>query len=141
MARVRQLLSERKASQQEDVALAEKTFKMNEALKNDKVISELEYRNEKSKLLMKQLTIPQINEAIISNETERNNLEKEIKELNSAIRQQAQIFKQALNTLKSAIDEWKDRNLLVAPVSGKTGFAGFIQKDQQLKSWRRSFAL
>ena len=62
-------LAERKVSQQQDVALAQKTFEMNEILKKEKVISELEYRNEKSKLLMKQMSIPQINEAIIANET------------------------------------------------------------------------
>ncbi|MEJ7678496.1 MAG: HlyD family efflux transporter periplasmic adaptor subunit [Segetibacter sp.] len=106
---------------------------MNEILKKEKVISELEYRNEKSKLLMKQLSIPQINEAIIANETQQNEKRKEIMELENTIAQQASVFQQALNTFKSAIDEWKKKYLLIAPVSGKISFAGFLQENQQLK--------
>lgn len=127
-------LAERKVSQQQDVALAQKTFEMNEILKKEKVISELEYRNEKSKLLMKQMSIPQINEAIIANETQQNEKRKEIMELENTIAQQATVFQQALNTFKSAIDEWKKKYLLTAPVSGKISFVGFLQENQQLKA-------
>ncbi len=127
-------LSEQKVSQQQDVALAQKTFEMNEILKKEKVISELEYRNEKSKLLMKQLSIPQVNEAIIANETQQNEKRKEIMELENTIAQQASVFQQALNTFKSAIDEWKKKYLLAAPVSGKISFVGFLQESQQLKA-------
>ncbi len=127
-------LAERKVSQQQDVALAQKTFEMNEILKKEKVISELEYRNEKSKLLMKQMSIPQINEAIIANETQQNEKRKEIMELDNTIAQQASVFQQALNTFKSEIDDWKKKYLLVAPVSGKISFAGFLQENQQLKA-------
>lgn len=127
-------LAEQKASQQQDVALAEKTFEMNEILKKEKVISELEYRNEKSKLLMKQLAIPQINEAIVANETQQNEKRKEIMELENTIAKQAFVFQQALHTFKSAIDEWKKKYLLIAPVSGKISFVGFLQENQQLKA-------
>ncbi len=127
-------LAEQKVSQQQDVALAEKTFEMNEILKKEKVISELEYRNEKSKLLMKQLAIPQINEAIVGNETQQNEKRKEIMELENTIAQQASVFQQALNTFKSEIDEWKKKYLLVAPVNGKISFVGFLQENQQLKA-------
>lgn len=127
-------LSEQKVSQQQDVALAQKTFEMNEILKKEKVISDLEYRNEKSKLLMKQMSIPQINEAIIANETQQNEKQKEIMELENTIAQQASVFQQALNTFKSEIDEWKKKYLLTAPVSGKISFAGFLQENQQLKA-------
>lgn len=126
-------LAEQKVSQQQDVALAEKTFEMNEILKKEKIISELEYRNEKSKLLMKQLAIPQINEALIANETQQNEKRKEIMELENTVAQQAAVFQQALHTCKSAIDEWKKKYLLVAPVSGKISFIGFLQENQQLQ--------
>jgi biotin carboxyl carrier protein len=127
-------LAERKVSQQQDVALAQKTFEMNEILKKEKVISDLEYRNEKSKLLMKQMSIPQINEAIIANETQQNEKRKEIMELDNTIAQQASVFQQAINTFKSEIDEWKKKYLLVSPVSGKISFVGFLQENQQLKA-------
>ena len=128
------LLDEQKIAHQQDVTLSEKTFEMNEVLKKEKIISELEYRNEKSKLIAKQLSIPQINQAIIANETEQMEKEKEIIEFNNTIAQQISIFRQSHNTLKSAIDEWKNKYLLIAPVSGKINFAGFIQKNQQLSA-------
>ncbi len=127
-------LSKQKVSQQQDVALAEKTFEMNEILRKEKVISELEYRNEKSKLLMKQLAIPQINEAMVANETQQNEKLKEIMDLQNTVAQQASIFQQALQTFKSDIDAWKKKFLLVAPVSGKVSFMGFLQENQQLQN-------
>ncbi len=126
-------LIQQKTAQEQDVALAQKTFDMNEILKKEKVISDLEYRNEKSKLLMKQLAIPQMNEAIITNETRQNEKRKEIMELENTIAQQASVFEQALHTFKSAIDEWKKQYLLIAPVTGKISFVGFLQENQQLQ--------
>lgn len=83
---------------------------------------------------MKQLAIPQINEAIVGNETQQNEKRKEIMELENTIAQQASVFQQALNTFKSEIDEWKKKYLLVAPVNGKISFVGFLQENQQLKA-------
>lgn len=118
----------------EDLALQQKTFDANESLKNDKVISALDYRNETSKLINKKLTLPQISSAIISNEAQQNEKLKEIAELENVIVQQKSIFNQSLNTFKSQVDEWKQKYLLVAPVSGKIAFATFLQENQQLQA-------
>ena len=117
-----------------DLALQQKTFDANESLKNDKVISALDYRNETSKLISKKLTLPQISSAIISNEAQQNEKLKEIAELENTIAQQTSIFNQALNTFKSQINEWKQKYLLIAPISGKIAFATFLQENQQLKA-------
>ncbi len=123
-----------KQLQLQDLALAQKTFDVNDTLKKEKVISELEYRNEKSKLINKQLSIPQINAAIISNENEQTNKQKEILELGNTIAQQGFIFREALHTFKSQLDEWKKKYLLIAPVAGNISFAGFLQENQELKT-------
>ncbi|NOU38990.1 MAG: secretion protein HlyD [Ferruginibacter sp.] len=118
----------------QDLALQQKTFDANQSLKEDKVISELDYRNESSKLINKKLTLPQISSSIISNEAQQNEKLKEIDELENAILQQKNIFVQASNTFKSQIDEWKKNYLLSAPIDGKIAFATFLQENQQLQA-------
>lgn len=127
-------LLQQKGLNTQDLALQQKTFDANQSLKEDKVISELDYRNETSKLINKKLTLPQINTAIISNEAQQNEKLKEIAELENTTAQQKSIFEQTLNTLKSQIDEWKKKYLLTAPIDGKIAFATFLQENQQLQN-------
>jgi HlyD family secretion protein len=127
-------LLQQKEMEVEDLGLAKETFDANQSLKEDKVISPLDYRNEKSKYIGKALTIPQISSAIISNESSQHEKEKEILQLENDIAQQKGIFSQSLNTLKAQLDEWKTKYLLVAPIEGKIAFAGFVQENQQLKN-------
>lgn len=126
-------LEQQKKLQTEDLQLTEKTFAANESLKADKVISEFDYRNEKSKLIGKQMTVPQINASIISNQSQQNDKQKEILALENQIAQQKSIFIQALNTLESQVDEWCRKNILKAPVDGKVSFVIFLQENQQLQ--------
>ena len=127
-------LLEQRTKQQEDLALQQENFKANEYLKNEKVISALEYRAERSKLIGKELSIPQISSNILSNENIRNEKLKEIMELENQIAQQKSIFLQALNTFKVQLDDWKATYLLVAPVQGKVAFATLLQENQQLQN-------
>lgn len=69
-------MCDQKYIQQQDETLAVKTYEMNEKLLNEKVISLKEFRDEKSKLLNKSLSVPQVNAAIISNETQQNEKKK-----------------------------------------------------------------
>jgi len=129
-----QNLLDQKQLQENDLALAQKTFDMNDTLKKQKVISDLEYRNEKSKLINKQLSIPQINTSVISNENEQTAKQKEILELENTIMQQRLIFQEALNTFKSAVDDWKKKYLLTASESGTISFTNFLQENEELKA-------
>lgn len=127
-------LTEQKEMQQQDLGLARETFNANTTLKEQKVISPLDYRNEKSKYIGKAMTIPQVNSAIISNENSQHEKRKEILQLENEIAQQKGIFSQALNTIKAQLDDWKSKYLLIAPVDGKVAYAGFIQENQQLQN-------
>lgn len=118
----------------QDLLLADSTFKANETLKDQNVISSFDYRIEKSKLLAKEMTLPQVTSSIISNENQQHEKQKEIAELENRIQQQKGIFIQALNTFKSQVEDWKKKYLLIAPVDGKVSFATFLQENQQLKS-------
>lgn len=127
-------LLDQKYLQEQDLALTQKTMEANESLKKDEVISDLDYRTEQSKLISKKMTLPQINATIINNETQQNDKQKEIAELENNINQQKVIFEQALSTFKSQLEDWKKKYLLVAPMSGKVAFASFIQENQQLQA-------
>jgi multidrug efflux pump subunit AcrA (membrane-fusion protein) len=126
-------LEEQKRMQQEDLSLSQKTFDANKMLSEEKVIADIEYRNEKSKYISKAMAIPQINSSLITNESAKHEKEKEMAQLENDIAQQKEIFVQALNTLKSQLDDWKNKFLLIAPVAGKISFAEFLQENSQVK--------
>lgn len=115
-----------------DALLAEHTFDANSALRNEKVISAVDYRNEESKLLGKQLALSQARRSKLQNESQSNEKKKEIFELTNLIGQQKNIFLQAVQTFKSQLYEWKQKYVLEAPISGKVVFAISLQANQQV---------
>ncbi|MFT4155143.1 HlyD family secretion protein [Parafilimonas sp.] len=127
-------LDTQKAIQHEDQTLAQKTFEMNETLLKEKVISLKEYRDERSKLLNKSLAVPEANSSIISNENAQNDKNKEMLELENTALQQQIVFIQALNTLKSQTEDWKQKYLLLSPADGVVSFPDFLQEKQELKA-------
>jgi HlyD family secretion protein len=127
-------LLQQKQMQEEDLSLQQETFDANEKLKNEKVISALDYRNEKSKLIGKKMSLPQITSSLINIESSRHEKQKEIAELDNQIAQQKNIFTEALNSFKAQVNDWKAKYLLIAPVAGKVAFASFIQENQQLNT-------
>lgn len=133
LVRLHKNLSEQKKLHNQDYVITKQTFDANQSLKDDNVISDFDYRNEKSKLINKQLTIPQINNSIINNELQQNEIRKQVAELDNAISQQKVVFNQALNTFKSQIDDWIKKYLLIASSEGKIAFSSFIQENQQLR--------
>ncbi len=117
----------------QDLSLSNESFDANKSLAEDKVISSLDYRNEKSKLIAKQLSLPQINASIISNEGQQNEKRKEIAELENQVIVQKNTFIQALQTMKSQVQAWEFKYLLKAPVAGTVSFSGFFQENQEMK--------
>jgi len=132
-AQLHATLLNQKSLLQQDLSLTDTTFRANEILKEEKVISAMEYRNEKSKRIAKEMSLPQINASIINNESQQNEKRKEIAELDNQIQQQKNIFIQTLNTFKSQADDWKRKYLFIAPIDGTVSFSSFLQETQQLK--------
>lgn len=118
---------------EQNIKLAEESFKMNDVLLNEKVISREEYRNEKSKFLNKQSELPQLNASAISNENQKRDKQKEIYQLDHDVDQQKIIFEQALETLKNAADDWKRRYILSSPINGKIVFTVPLQENRFLQ--------
>ena len=133
------ILTDQKKLIEEDISLSEETFDVNKSLSDQKVISAVDYRNEKSKLISKQLSLPQINASIVSNGREQNEKRKEIMELENQILTQKNTFLQALQTIKSQVKAWQYKYVLKAPVSGTVFFTGFPQENQEMNAGQLLF--
>lgn len=130
------LLRQQKKLTEKDIGLTQATYDANEKLVRDRVISRQEYRDITSQLIGKQMDIPKIETSIIINETEKNNTQKEILELENMIGTQRDIFHEELNTLKSQIADWKQKYLLSAPTEGKLNFTSVLQENQQVIAYK-----
>jgi HlyD family secretion protein len=133
LQKMHEMLNSQKELFKKDLLLSDDNFKANESLAREKVISALEYRNEKSKLIAKQLSLPQINANIVMNEAQQNDKRKELADLENQIIVQKSIFLQALETIKSQVLAWEFKYLLKAPIAGMVKMNGFIQEKQEMK--------
>jgi len=127
-------LKNQKQVTQGDLDLSEESFKMNDELYKTKVISKSDYMSEQSKLFNKQLAIPQINSSLYLNETQQREKKRELNQLEHDISQQKVIFTQVLQSLKSSVDEWIKKYILLSPVSGTISFIVPIQQDQFIQT-------
>lgn len=132
LLRLNDNLYQQKKLQEQDLSLSQQTFNASKQLREENAMSPLEYRTESSKLISKQMNIPQITSSILNNEAQQSAKKEEIMELDNQIAQQKSIFIQSLNTFISQINEWKKKYLLVSPIEGRIAFSDFIQERQQL---------
>ena len=128
------ILQQQKSLVLKDLNLSEETYKATEQLYKDKVISKQDDRNEQSRLLNKQISIPQINASLLNNESLQREKQKEISELEHSISIQKTIFQQSLLTLKSFVDEWEMKYIIRAPLEGKLIFSAPLQENQFIRS-------
>ncbi|MCB9308240.1 MAG: HlyD family efflux transporter periplasmic adaptor subunit [Lewinellaceae bacterium] len=133
LALLNENLKKQKSLLEQDFVLSQQTFNMSETLMEEKLISESELRNEKSRLLGKKLTLPQVEASMIANETQQNEKRKEILELDDAISKQTQLFQEALDLFRGQTEEWMKKYILTAPVDGIVAFNSFIQVNQQIQ--------
>ncbi len=132
--KMQQILLNQQQLQQQDLALTQETFEAQQALANQQVISPFEYRQEQSKLIGKELTIPQLEAGKLGNKMQQLEKQKERANLDNDIFNQHQNFRQALYAVQAQIQLWKQQYILTAPDSGKVIFAAFYQPGQLLHS-------
>ena len=137
--KLREILLIQRNLLEQDLELTNQNFKSVDYLSKEKIFSESDFRDQKSKLIAKQLTIPQINALLIANELEQNEKLKEISNLENQFILQKSYFLQALLTFKSQIENWKYKYLLLAPVNGKILLTSFHQENQEIKSGNSLF--
>ena len=120
----------------QDEDSSQRTLAMNKILFDEKVISAEEYRLANSKHVNKQMAIPQLNASILSNQSQQREKLKEIDQLAHDISQQKIIFEQALQTLKSSVDDWMRLYVLQAHIDGRVIFALPLQQNKFLEQGR-----
>jgi multidrug resistance efflux pump len=128
-----QIIQHQKVLTEQDLKLAEETYNMNKKLYDDKVLSSEELRVEESKVISKRMAIPQFDASLLSNETEKRGKSRELDQIEHDISQQQLVFQQALQSLKSEVDDWKKKFILQSPLDGRVVFVIPLQENQFLQ--------
>ncbi|WP_337968321.1 HlyD family efflux transporter periplasmic adaptor subunit [uncultured Flavobacterium sp.] len=129
-----QNLKNQKTILNQDVALQEKEFKMNQSLYKQNIIAPAELNKEESKLLAKKIPIKNTETFLINNTMLIRSKEKELLDLDKLALEQKETFKQSLNTLRSVIALWKNKYILTTPSQGVVNFTNSLQAKQNLKA-------
>lgn len=132
--RMQAVLQKQAQLHQQDLVLSQQTFDAQSTLANEKVISPFEYRQEQSKLISKELTLPQLEAGSVGNQMQQLEKQKEMANLDNDIFNQHQTFGQALNAIQAQIQLWKQQYVITAPDSGRILFTGFYQAGQVLRT-------
>lgn len=118
----------------QDLDLTMQAYIADDSLFRDSILSRQDVRDQKSKLVGKQMGLQQSASGLLTNENQQIGKQRDIDELEHTISQQKVIFKQSLETLKSLTDEWIRKYILKAPVAGKVVFLIPIQENQFLQT-------
>jgi len=137
----RKSLLSQKSILEKEYNLALEEYNMYASLHKEKVIATAELRKQEGALLARQSPLEQTNASILANGTSYTVKEKEIMELDNQIREQKAKFIQALNSLVSESEEWKNRYVLSASIKGKVSFAGIIQPNHFINANQDVFYL
>lgn len=116
------ILLDQKRLLEKDLKLTEESYLNTEKLYSENIISKQDERNEQSKLLGKQLTIPQINAIYLANQIQQREKQKEIDELEHIISQQKIQFQVLTQTFQAEVKQWIRKYIIKAPISGKVNF-------------------
>jgi multidrug efflux pump subunit AcrA (membrane-fusion protein) len=123
-------LQDEKALQQRDLNLAEDEYQMHKKLAQQKVETPAELRQQESKYLAKKAPLIQTDAALITAGTNYLAKQKEIAELDNQVTEERSRFTQALNSLVSQAEDWKNKYVLAASQAGRVAFAGLVQQNQ-----------
>jgi len=134
-----QNLVDQKGLMDQDYELAKSEFESNKQLVEQKVIATIDYKREESKFLAKKSSLKQMDASIINMQSTLLAKQREKMELDKQISDQKLNFIQSLNTLRSEIENWKSKYLLIAPIDGTLLFSTFIQENQTIQSGQEVF--
>jgi len=126
---------------QNDFELQQIEYKAKESLAKDRIIAPLEFNQDKSKMLSKEQVMEQISAQLIINRITEHNKKKEILDLNKYVSDQKQLFRSALLNLKSRVEDWIQRYIILAPVKGRVFFTSFLQENQLVSIGQNLFRI
>ncbi|WP_113653412.1 HlyD family secretion protein [Pedobacter namyangjuensis] len=118
--------------QQQEYANAEEEYRAYQSLKSKNVISNNEFKQQENKYLSSKYPLQQSTTALLNNNTSYLSKEKEIATLDNTIREQQAKFSQSLNSMLNDTKEWIRNYIVSAPFSGRVGYAGILQENQNV---------
>jgi multidrug resistance efflux pump len=132
-------MSEQRDIYAKDYSLAQSEFAKRQRLARQGVITSSDLSEAESRLLAKQIPMKQTEAQIINNQAEQNSKQKELLELDKNLFEQKNITAESLRTLISAINAWKQKYIITAPVSGKVFFQTTLQENQSVTTEQELF--
>lgn len=115
---------------EEDYKLALLEYNVKEKLYEDRVVPMLEVKQERSRLINKQLPIENDKTAIINNEVALTSKKQDLVNLQQQAHERKMAFIQGLSTLTNEVDKWKNSFIVQAPIDGKVTFSNFVKENQ-----------
>jgi multidrug resistance efflux pump len=122
-----------------DLELSEADLIMNRKLHTEKVIADVEMRRSQSIYIAKKQVFDQAQTNFNNNGVAQNQKRQELLELEKNRTELQNGLLQAINTLKSDIEAWKQRFVAAAPASGKVSFLMPLQEGQTVKTGQELF--
>lgn len=134
LKRLNQNTLDQLALQEKDLAMALEEAQSQQRLSEKGFVSSQEAKNAMSRYLTKKQAFEQAKSNVENNQISQIQKQQEIIELEKNISDQRSGLLQAVNTLKSDIEAWKQRYVVIAPTSGKVNFLTSLQENQMIKS-------
>ena len=134
-------LYEQKKIRQADYELARREYEIQRQLADREFLAPIELVRAERELSARRLPLQQTEAAIINNRASQKAQQKELMEMDRRMQEQRAELLQAIHSLKSAIDEWKQTYLITAPFEGSLIYAGIIQENQTITAGQPLFYL
>lgn len=132
--KLRRFLAKQGKLVQEELKLSRERFRVDSTLYAQRVIASLDFNQAKSTWLQQQRNARTIESEMLGNEARRNDLSKQVAELEIRMLEDAQklhfSLEQSRRELLTRISKWKETYLLIAPLAGRVGYRGFLEREQ-----------
>ena len=123
----------------EDLSISQREFDIQNELAKQRVITPADFRREESRILSKRLPVKQAESTIFQNEMIQIAKQQELLELDKSTTEQYGLLLQALNTLRTTVESWKNRYILIAPTNGRIYFPTILEEKQTVAANQEVF--
>lgn len=130
--KLQEQIVQQKKIQELEYANAQEEYEAYKTLKNNKAISNNEFKQQENKYLSSKYPLQQSATALLNNNSSYLAKQKEIETLDNTIKEQKAKFSQALNSMINETEAWLMKYVVFAPLAGKVGYAGILQENQNV---------
>jgi multidrug efflux pump subunit AcrA (membrane-fusion protein) len=129
----------------QSVLNAQETFRVDEKLFQEGVISRIDFIKSKNKLLDKQSEQEDLHHALVQTSLKIRELEKSIQDQDYTFLEKGRVcldlLEQSIHNIENSLRDWQQNYLIVAPADGKLVFLKNLSENQPLKALDTLFAV